>query len=1176
MSMQDASESGGISRSIGLWAAGPGPVSVSALRRLESAYESAMACAESERESMLAAVAREDPAVHRRLVKLLAVQSQMGDFLSNHTVDWSAIAPPAEIRAEGEWIGPYRLEKRLGEGGFGVVHLARQEEPIRREVAIKVMRAQGAAMVARFEAERQMLAMLDHPHIAKIFDAGTTGQGLLYYVMEYVDGRTLTAFCEENGASVQERLRLFVQVLQAVQHAHVRGVVHRDIKPGNVLVRDGHARVIDFGIAKMMESNEARLAHTIGLQVLGTPEYMSPEQVEASPAIDARTDIYSLGCLLYELLTGVTPFAAVDLRSRGLASLRALVCETTAVRPSQRMHEDAKRKALEGDLDWIVMRAMEKEPSRRYQTAREFLLDIQAHLEHTPVAAAPPGRSYLVRKFCRRHRAAVVLACCAAGVLVAGIATTSAAMARAQKSRATAAVARERGALDAYAANIRAAESALSAGDVQRAGAALEACETSLRGPEWHMLHARCDQSAAVLRGHTGRVVGVVYSPSGDSMLSWDADGAMMLWEGDAHEPTRLQRHTGEVRRVVFTPDGQRAVSASMDSMSLVSDVATGSVLMTLAGHSAGVDDVAVSSDGKLIATGSHDGTAKVWDATTGACLHTLRGATGTVRRVAFRGDDAQLATGGDDGTVRLWDPTSGELVGVLGGLSNDALEDVTYSPDGTKIATGTRGGAISLWDVASRTPKAIGKFEQQVYDCEFSPDGTRLAVAGGTVPKGEVRLWKLDANDETVELVGHMSNVYVCRFSLDGALLATGCVDKSVRVWDARTGALVNTLWGHREGVVLAAFDPRGSDANGYALATSGGDSTVRVWDDVSQPKGRLVGHSYALRDARMNAMGTRISSAALDGTARVWDASTQRELLRLDHAGDMAGTTPGVYTSAFSPDDAMLLTTGQDGFARVWDANDGMLLSTLRGHTAAIMRGEFLPDGFRVVTAGYDGWVRMWDARSGAELVARREHLSRIREMQLSGDGRMFATVGDDARVCTWDAKDGTLRHKLTGHERAITALAVSDDGQMVASGSDDRTAIVWDAASGAIIARCAGHTDAVIAVELSSDGSTLFSGSADATVRVWDTRTGTLQWTLSGHGGPVRTIVELPQHRVATGSLDGTVRAWCLRTGRELATVASEMATVRTLRLSPDGAWLLASGHDRTVRVLQVGKP
>ncbi len=339
----------------------------------------------------------------------------------------------------GDVIGAYEIKKVLGEGGYGMVYLAQQHQPVQRDVALKVLKAgmDSRSIVVRFEAERQTLAMMDHPGVAKVFDAGQTKQGRPFFVMEYVPGVPITRYCDQHRLGLAERLTLFVQVCQAVQHAHSKGIVHRDLKPGNILVCEVNGlpapKVIDFGVAKALSTSaDPKTVFTQQGQLIGTPEYMSPEQADLNEQdIDTRSDVYSLGVVLYELLTGLLPFQTSE--STGLVQLQRMVREVDPPRPTTRMrdHHDAATRAkcrqldhrallqrVRGDLEWIVMKCLEKDRDRRYVTADALLTDIRRHLNNEPVLAGPPGAAYRFGKFARRNRAAMAAAVAIAAVLL--------------------------------------------------------------------------------------------------------------------------------------------------------------------------------------------------------------------------------------------------------------------------------------------------------------------------------------------------------------------------------------------------------------------------------------------------------------------------------------------------------------------------------------------------------------------------------------------------------------------------------------------------------------------------------------------------------------------------------------------------------------------------------------
>jgi serine/threonine protein kinase len=352
--------------------------------------------------------------------------------------------PP--IDALGTWIGRYKLVSVLGEGGMGIVYLAEQERPIRRQVALKIVKPgmDTREVIARFEAERQALALLDHPSIAHVYSAGTTEAGRPYFAMEFVSGVPITEHCDRHKLTIEERLGLFLQVCDAIQHAHQKGIIHRDIKPSNILVflRDDQAvvKIIDFGIAKALtQPLTERTLYTEQGRFVGTPEYMSPEQAEmTAQGVDTRTDVYSLGVVLYELLAGVLPFDPDTLREGGAEHIRRVIREEDPKTPSTRLRSvsgetstklaqqrrtdvRALGRRLHGDLDWITLKAMAKEPHRRYATAHALAEDIQRHLHHEPVTARSPTTMYRLRKFVRRNRAQVIAGACLVVITCMGV-----------------------------------------------------------------------------------------------------------------------------------------------------------------------------------------------------------------------------------------------------------------------------------------------------------------------------------------------------------------------------------------------------------------------------------------------------------------------------------------------------------------------------------------------------------------------------------------------------------------------------------------------------------------------------------------------------------------------------------------------------------------------------------
>ncbi|MDX2148955.1 MAG: tetratricopeptide repeat protein [Planctomycetota bacterium] len=429
--------------------------------KLQELFEQVIDLERAQREKYLASACGDDTALRTEIDALLRAHESAAKFMASPTAGSLAHAMPATDTSAatatvtaplregpGTRLGPYKILQAIGEGGFGSVFMAEQERPVSRKVAIKIIRLgmDTRQVVARFEQERQALAMMDHPNIAKVLDAGATETGRPFFVMELVKGDPIIEYADKNNLSVPARLELFAQVCNAVQHAHTKGIIHRDIKPSNILVstQDGrpHAKVIDFGIAKATASRlTEKTLFTEHRQLIGTPEYMSPEQAEGSLDIDTRTDVYSLGVLLYELLTGTTPFTGQELRSAAYAEMQRIIREVEPPKPSTRLssnsdklasiaakrHTESKRLGtlVRGELDWIVMKALEKDRQRRYETANSLGLDIKRYLSGEAVLAAPPSASYRIKKMIRRNKGSVAAGSAITATLTFGLAGTA-------------------------------------------------------------------------------------------------------------------------------------------------------------------------------------------------------------------------------------------------------------------------------------------------------------------------------------------------------------------------------------------------------------------------------------------------------------------------------------------------------------------------------------------------------------------------------------------------------------------------------------------------------------------------------------------------------------------------------------------------------------------------------
>ncbi|HEU5443222.1 MAG TPA: serine/threonine-protein kinase, partial [Steroidobacteraceae bacterium] len=570
--------------------------------RLSALLDDLLQTAVSERETRLDDLDRRDPAAARWLREVLAAQGsgrlkgflETGDVLARERPAWSG-GEPALV---GRTFGPYRVLSLLGHGGMGSVWLAERTDGLfSRRLALKLVHPalMGQVMMERLGREREILAGLSHPNIARLLDAGIADDGQPYLALEYCAGTALTAYCDEHGLSIRERLELFRQVLSAVQYAHAHLVIHRDLKPSNILVSaDGRVHLLDFGIAKLV--TEAGAAHATELTLLGgrvlTPDYAAPEQVAGMPVTTAA-DVYSLGVMLYELLTGERPYRPKR-DSRG--ALEESILEEDAVAPGRLQPSEAAARArgasprkltrvLSGDLDTIVLKALRKSVAERYATVNAFAEDIERFLRGEAIFARRDSLIYRARKFAWRHRVAVGVAGTVLITLAGGLAATTY-EARVASAQRDAALEADRRLL------IQAAAARLQNGDAPGSeGIILEVLPHRGTGPTY---------TASAL---------IVF----EKALAQDAQDFALIG------------HTDRVRSVAYSPDGRRLVTASHDGTARVWDAATGRQILVLEGHGGPVISAAFSPDDHRIATGSFDKTARIWDAVTGRQLLVLR-----------------------------------------------------------------------------------------------------------------------------------------------------------------------------------------------------------------------------------------------------------------------------------------------------------------------------------------------------------------------------------------------------------------------------------------------------------------------------------------------------------------------------------------------------------------------
>jgi len=1111
-------------------------------KREEKIFNEALEKSPGEREAYLVEACGDDRKLYGRIEALLKANDLKDDFLQSPLLDSElTLEYPAHVESSGTIIGRYKLLEKIGEGGFGVVWAAAQKKPVKRRVALKIIKLgmDTKQVVARFEAERQALAMMDHPNIAKVYDAGSTDTGRPYFVMELVRGIPIIEYCDQAKLSTRDRLDLFIKVCHAIQHAHQKGIIHRDIKPSNILItlHDGVPvpRVIDFGIAKATQQELTEMTiYTQHNQFIGTPAYMSPEQAEMSGLdIDTRSDIYSLGVLLYELLTGRTPFDAKELMQSGIDQMRKIIREQEPPKPSTKfatlqMDEQSTTAArhstdsprlislLRGDLDWIVMKCLEKDRTRRYETANGLALDIVRHLSNEPVIARPPTVVYQLQKAWRRNKVVYTAAGMVVASLIIGISLSvwQAWVATDARKNAEAAGERE------YTMRKKAEQEERRA--LQRAynsdmSLAFRALEDNLFG--------RVQES---VRQH-------VPKPGEPDFRGWEWRYAWAQSQSDAVHIWDTPAEMAEVFAVRISPDQRYLVSSEF-----------------LPGSGRGVQ------------------IRRLWDFQTREELKHIGLPMGSMRGFTFSNSGKYLAIhrGGSNSVneIHIYDTATWELETVI--QPEIRVHSLSFSPDDKTLAAIGPAMAV-LWDwrgqaIIHQWPVHMGRGAYHD-DVAFFQDGNRLAIGG----RSELKIVDTRTGDIEYRQPAPDSGITALAISPDGLYVAIG---SGFEIYEI--GLLNTTSWkqeppltGHSFWVTSLTFS-----ANGQRLISSSADNTIRVWDINRQVTTRVLkGHQSEVYGLSLTSDESRAVSAGKDKRILEWDLNAPPPPFR-----ERLLAEP-VTQVVFSPDSRSFYTINNSGSVSIWDtktlSKQHSLSSELGSDGSLILSAN----GAHLIAGTGSGKLWVLDARNLQVITHLSVQSGQILPVGFSADGKSLVVLESGNKISLWNIETWQLRSRaqtglnIQSYTKNYCAIPQGSDMLLYPSGAD---LVWWDLKQSQEPAtlRVNSRRSGVIAV--SPTEPLLASAAQGDFINLWNWQTRRPAGRLRGPRAFQSVAFSPDGRRMVTGSNGkGALMLWDVSTRQEIARFGTSISPVlNAIQFSPDGNIICAVEVEGTAYFLR----
>jgi len=1035
---------------------------------------------------------------------------------------------------DSEQYGKYILTEEKDKGGMGRVLVA-FDDHIKREIAIKELlssNSKNSRMIIRFLREARITGRLEHPSIVPVYEIGKRTDGTFYYAMKLVKGKTLDAAIKE-CKTPEERLKLlphFRDLCNAIAFAHSKNIIHRDIKPENVMIGEfGETVVLDWGLSKVkgdvefLEENVEKLEqfdgsdefsenelvilknnidqlieedkrHTIFGAAMGTPSYMPPEQALGEiDQIDELSDIYSLGAVLYEILSGDPPYKGDTVYGiiSNVINEPLMLLEKLENPPPK-------------ELAAVTEKALRKKKEDRYSSAIDLAKEIEAYMSGEKVSVYEYSSLEILSMFMKRNMALVVAIFAVFIILIIAVIGIFSQYRNAEKALLNEREARVKERKAVRESKYHYAQGLLNKGvDMMKINnhnaAAIYAAASIKNNPAhensdyysekfatshfesvyfeaaansllyWNRFGPKVNLSR--IMEHDDRVWDVVFSPDGSKIVSGSSDKTVKLWDAETGKILKsFEGHLNSVRDVDFSPDGSKVVSVSRDRTIKFWNVENGKMLNSIViGNNIAAWCVTFSPDGKKIVSGNSDNSVKVWDVRSGKLLKTVVGHKNSVRSVAVSPDGTKIISGSRDSTIKVWDMKSGKELNTFKN-HKDSVVSVNFSPDGGKIVSGSYDGTAKISDLQTgKVLKTLKDHKDAIWSVNFSPDGKE--VLSGSFDN-TIRLWDLETG-KTLKVFDHKASVYSAAFSKDGNSIVSGSSGKTIKLWKLNREAAFITLKGHKDRIWYATFSPDGSKA-----VSCSNDGVIKLWDIKTGKAIKTFEEKKAVFSLAFSKDGKRVLSGGGDFTAKLWDLETGQIVQ------NFKGHKDSIVSVLFSPDGGRALTGSYDKTIKLWSVETGKILQTFKGHKNAVLRAIFLQKGDSILSGSYDKTVKLWDVKTGQEIKSF-EHPDYIVGIAVSENEKNIYATCKDGNVYKWNVKNSKIVKIYKGHRAWVNFIKLSPDKKFILTSADDRTIRVWDEKSGKEL--LIAPTKEGASIDWSPDGNSFLFGDSK-NINIW----------------------------------------------------------------------------------------